>query len=184
MAPDTASFRPGLRSVGLESHAVHTQERVAVRRGSASRPEKPPLHSRLQRGQVPRRPVTAIREGQNDGNPNTEANTTWTPFITTFTPPYPDYTSGANGVTAAYVGTLIQFLGRDKFDFTVTTVPRNLSRDYTRSSDVMRDIVDVRVLQGIHFRFADQAGRNQDLAVAHWVFRHFLHHGRDKDKDK
>jgi hypothetical protein len=51
----------------------------------------------------------------------------------------------------------------------------------------MRDIVDVRVLQGIHFRFADQAGRNQGLAVAHWVFRHFLrpeHHGRDKDKDK
>jgi hypothetical protein len=109
MASDTASFRPGLRSVGPESHAVHAQERVAVPRGSASRPEEPPLHSRLQRGQVPRRPVTAIREGQNDGNPNTEGNATWTPFITTFTPQYPDYTPGANGVTAAYMGTLIQF---------------------------------------------------------------------------
>ena len=131
------------------------------------------------------RPITAIREGDNDGNPHTKGNPTWTPFIAT--PPYPDYTSGANGVTAAYMGTLALFFGTNKFDFTVMTVPGNLTREYTRFSHVLRDVVDVRILQGIHFRFADEAGRNQGLAVAFWVFKNFLrpvHHHGHKHGDK
>jgi hypothetical protein len=118
------------------------------------------------------RPVTAIQEGNADGNPHTTGNSTWTPFLPT--PPYPDYTSGANGVAAAYMATLALFFRTDAFDFTVTTVPGNLARDYTRFSHVLRDIVDVRVYQGIHFRFADEQGRNQGLAVAFWVFTNFL----------
>ncbi len=34
------------------------------------------------------RPSTAIHEGDNDGNPNTVGDPTWTPFLAT--PPYPD----------------------------------------------------------------------------------------------
>src|SRR5262249_45237655 len=37
------------------------------------------------------RPVTAIRAGDTDGNPNTEADVNWTPFITT--PSFPGYAS-------------------------------------------------------------------------------------------
>jgi len=42
------------------------------------------------------RPVTAIQEGDNDGNPRTVGDFSWQPL--TNTPPYPDYTSGANGL--------------------------------------------------------------------------------------
>ncbi len=39
------------------------------------------------------RPITAIQEGDNDGNRKTDGDPTWTPFL--LTPPYPDWTSGA-----------------------------------------------------------------------------------------
>src|SRR5437867_3371908 len=39
------------------------------------------------------RPITAIREGNNDGNPRTDGDATWTPLIVS--PAYPDHTSGA-----------------------------------------------------------------------------------------
>ena len=35
------------------------------------------------------RPVTAIQTADTDGNPNTSADPTWTPLVTT--PPIPDY---------------------------------------------------------------------------------------------
>jgi len=34
------------------------------------------------------------------------------------------------------------------------------------------DVVNVRIYQGIHFRFADVAGREQGTKVADWVFKH------------
>ena len=37
------------------------------------------------------RPLTAIQEGNNDGNPATLGDPAWQPFLNT--PPYPDYTS-------------------------------------------------------------------------------------------
>jgi hypothetical protein len=58
------------------------------------------------------RPITAIREGDSDGNPNTSGDASWTPFISSThvssqTPPYPDYVSGANGLSGA-VTTMLQ----------------------------------------------------------------------------
>ena len=38
------------------------------------------------------RPITAIRAGDTDGNPETLADPTWTPLIAT--PPHPSYSSG------------------------------------------------------------------------------------------
>ncbi len=130
------------------------------------------------------RPITAIQEGENDGNPNTAGDPTWVPFTTT--PAYPDYTSGANGASGSILTTLAQFFGTDKVTFTVTSffgvvapVPPN-AREYHRFSDMADDIVDVRILQGIHFRFADEASRRQGTRVARHVFNHFLRpvHGR------
>ena len=65
------------------------------------------------------RPITAIREGENDGNAKTVGDPTWTPLIDT--PNYPDYTSGANNITAAYMKMLELFFGTDSFDFIITS---------------------------------------------------------------
>jgi hypothetical protein len=121
------------------------------------------------------RPVTAIQEGDDDGNPKTHGDTGWLPLIVT--PPYPDYTSGANNVTGAITRVLKFFFKTDHFTFQVVSnnplaIPN--TRTYHRFSDAARDVVDVRVLQGIHFRFADTAGRKQGRQVAKWGFQHFL----------
>ena len=48
------------------------------------------------------RPITAIHEGDNDGNRRTVGDTEWTPFfpLPSGTPPYPDHPSGYNCVSA------------------------------------------------------------------------------------
>jgi hypothetical protein len=118
------------------------------------------------------RPVTAIREGDNDGNPETAGNPTWTSFFNA--PNYPDYTSGANNVSAATT-TILEHLFGDKFEFTLfSSVAGADPRNYTRFSDVARDVVDARIFMGIHFRFADTTALRQGRHVANWTFSHCL----------
>lgn len=121
------------------------------------------------------RPITAIQFGDFDGNPDTAGDPAWTPYINT--PPYPDYSSGANCLAASILTTLQLFFGTDDFAFSVSSSVAGVTtnpRVYQRFSDAMRDVVDVRIYQGIHFRSADEAGRRQGARVAHWVFQKFL----------
>jgi hypothetical protein len=48
------------------------------------------------------------------------------------------------------------------------------TRTYTRFSDAALEVVDARIYEGIHFRFADTAARRQGLLVANWAFTNFL----------
>lgn len=121
------------------------------------------------------RPYTAIREGETDGNPRTVGDPTWTPFLVT--PPYPDYSSGANNITGAATTILQLFFGTDEFDFSVTSAVAGLTtnpRQYHHFSEAQQDVIDVRILQGIHFRSADEEGRRQGARIAHWAFMKFL----------
>jgi len=122
------------------------------------------------------RPITAIQEGNNDGNPNTVGDPSWLSLITN--PPYPDYTSGANNVSAATLRSLENFFGTDVMTFKVTTTntgPTNVdTRVYSRFSDAATDVVNARIYEGIHFRFADTEARTQGTRVANWAFTNFL----------
>ncbi len=132
------------------------------------------------------RPLTAIREGATDGNPNTIADPEWKPLLNT--PNYPDYTSGANDVTAAATKMLALFFKGDRKTFTLTTnypLATQKTRTYRHFSDAAQDVVDVRVYLGIHFRFADTVARRQGRDVAKWTYKHALRplHGKDDDDD-
>jgi hypothetical protein len=121
------------------------------------------------------RPLEVAREVAAIGNPLTEPDPAWTPLITT--PNYPDYTSGANNLSGAATAMLKNFFGKDKVDFTMTSLtiaaPDNVRR-YSRFSDAASDVVDARIYEGIHFRFADVVARRQGSAIANWVFSHRL----------
>jgi len=128
------------------------------------------------------RPVTAIQEGDDDGNSHTAGDLAWQPLINT--PNYPDYTSGANNVTGAVTRTLELFFGTDRVTFDVTSlVPQAVhkTRSYRRFSAAAQDVVDARVYLGLHFRFADLAARTQGRRVADWTFNHFLLPLDDRD---
>jgi hypothetical protein len=121
------------------------------------------------------RPITAIREGDNDGNPNTVGDPGWTPFLAT--PPYPDHPSGYNCVTSSMMYTAGAFFGEDKMVFSVVRVAPNVpnvTRVYERFTDVIEDTIDARVYQGVHFRAADEQGAGIGKDVAHWLEKHYF----------
>jgi hypothetical protein len=128
------------------------------------------------------RPITAIREGENDGNPQTQGDPNWQPLINT--PNYPEYSSGANNIAGALTRMLELYFGTDHMYFTVVSTNPSAEpnrRTYNRFSDLSWDTVNVRIYQGIHFRTADEVGRMQGRQVADWVFGHVLQpiDGRD-----
>jgi len=130
------------------------------------------------------RPVTAIQEGDNDGNPTTEGDVNWHPFINT--PPYPEFSSGANNVTGSVTRMLKLFFGTDNVTFVVKSnnpAANPPTRTYDRFSDAAADVVEARILQGIHFRTADVIGRKQGRSVAKWVFKHALRPVGNNDDD-
>jgi hypothetical protein len=121
------------------------------------------------------RPVTAIQEGDNDGNPDTVGDETWTPFVNT--PNYPDQSSGANAVTGAMTRALALFFGTDRVTFTFTSnnpLASPNTRTYERFSDAADELVEVRIYHGIHFRFADVDGRKVGKHAANWTFENAL----------
>lgn len=117
------------------------------------------------------RPITAIQEGDNDGNPRTVGDPAWLPFINT--PPYSDHSSGYNCVSGAMMNTAELFLD-DKTDLHITNLGTGVTRDYTRFTDVPSDTIEARILQGIHFRTADVDGARLGKDVARWVNRHYF----------
>jgi hypothetical protein len=93
------------------------------------------------------------------------------------TPPYPEYTSGANNVAGAMTRTLQLFFETDRVTFEITSLAPDAvrkTRTYRRFSDAADDMVEARMLLGIHFRFADVAARTQGRRVADWTFNHYL----------
>jgi hypothetical protein len=121
------------------------------------------------------RPVTAIHQGDNDGNARTQSDPTWQPLINT--PNYPEHSSGANSIAGAVTRTLRLFFGADNLSFTATsTYPLAVqkSRTYSRFSHAAEDVVNARIYLGIHFRTADEDARRQGRQVAKWVFKRFL----------
>ncbi len=133
------------------------------------------------------RPITGIREGESDGNPFTAGDATWTPFIQgphfpagSQNPAYPDYVSGANGLTGAVTGMLRLYFGTNRLRFYVNkATPPTVAictnpRTYQRFSDAAEEVVDARILLGIHFRFADVDARRLGQRVAWWTFSNFL----------
>jgi hypothetical protein len=119
------------------------------------------------------RPITAIQQGDSDGNPRTAGDATWLPQIATFTPPYPEYPSGANSLTGAMTRTLERLFG-DKMTFSVMSAFVNQTKTYYRFSDMADDVVNVRIYQGIHFRTADEVARSHGTRVADLAFSHYL----------
>ena len=105
------------------------------------------------------RPVTAIRNADQDGNPATAADPTWLPLLTT--PTYPSYPGNISCIGAVSAKTLEGIFGRDDVPFSVTWTGTGGNPDITRSFNGFRQLADEaessRILGGIHFRFDHRA---------------------------
>ena len=128
------------------------------------------------------RPITAIRLGDTDGNPNTEGVADWTPLQWTY--PMPDHDSGhaVQGGVAAEI--LKQFFGTDAVAFTAcsTTLPAGSTcddsgavwRSYSSFSQAAAENAVSRIYIGIHFRRAVEEGVEHGRKIAQYAFHRFL----------
>ncbi|HVE64519.1 MAG TPA: vanadium-dependent haloperoxidase [Mycobacteriales bacterium] len=122
------------------------------------------------------RPITAIRAGADDGNAKTAGDPGWTSLVPS--PPYPDHPSGYNCITAALMYTAQGFFGAGKLPFSVTAFigspPAPVTREYTHFRDVVKDVIEARMLLGIHFRTPNEQGADLGRDVARWVQQHYF----------
>jgi hypothetical protein len=120
------------------------------------------------------RPITAIHEGDNDGNRFTVGDPTWAPLQGT--PPYPDHSSGYNCATGAMMHTGRAFFGTNDMSFDVVRLPSapDVKRHYEQFTAVIDDTIEARVLQGLHFRSADVQGARIGRDVARLLSTKFL----------
>jgi hypothetical protein len=104
------------------------------------------------------RPVTAIREGDSDGNDATVGDPTWDSLQNT--PPVSEYPSTQSAFSAAAAVVLARVLGGDQVQFTVTSGKPfdGITRSFTSFSRAARESADSRVYAGIHFRSACEDG--------------------------
>jgi hypothetical protein len=122
------------------------------------------------------RPVTAIREGDLDGNAATDPDAAWTPWLDFFpsgTPAHPEYPSGHSTVSGAAAAILAATFGNDT-SFSVTSDVRSGTRSFPSFSSAVSEIADARVFGGIHFRVSCVRGNTLGQAVAAYVMDHAM----------
>jgi hypothetical protein len=114
------------------------------------------------------RPETAIQAGAIDGNPLTEADASFTPFIPA--PCFPGY--GSAHAAASYAARRVAetFFGDDGTPLVLSNpaVP-DLILYYDSLEEITDDIDDARVYGGIHFRFDQRAGARQGRQIGDWI---------------
>lgn len=121
------------------------------------------------------RPINAIRNADIDGNPATVRDAAWTPFAPT--PPFPDYVSGHTAYTGAFVHILEHVFGTGAVTFTATNLnvpPPEQVRTYLRIRDLGAEMIEARILAGIHFRTADRDGNRLGRQVAQFAISHVV----------
>ena len=128
------------------------------------------------------RPETAIFEGNLDGNPRTDADTTYVPYI--LTPCFPSYPSNHGSASNGAAEILRRAFGEGGHDITMTNpaVP-GVTFHYTRFNQITDDISDARIFGGIHFRFDQEAGADLGRDIWTYVYKHNLRRAKHADDD-
>ncbi|MEM8680483.1 MAG: dockerin type I domain-containing protein, partial [Planctomycetota bacterium] len=146
------------------------------------------------------RPITAIRDGELDGNALTDGDLDWTALgapdggndVVGFTPQFPTYISGHATFGGALFGALQEFYGTDDIAFDVTSNELEILMDnpaleaaygldlddavrtFDSFSEAMAENGRSRVYLGIHFDFDDLVGQEVGQAVATTVASEFV----------
>jgi hypothetical protein len=113
------------------------------------------------------RPVTAIRNGDEDGNASTTADATWEPLLAT--PSHPDYPCGHCMIGALVAHIMAAELGPAPAGGIVVTGAAGSTRRYDTFAQMAAEIADSRVWGGVHFRQGASDGAEAGRRLARHV---------------
>jgi hypothetical protein len=111
------------------------------------------------------RPITAIRNGDADGNDATVGDSTWTPL--NVTPPFPEYDSAHAVVAAASAIVLTHVFG--PVGFTETSTATGVVRTYSSWAHAAAVSTESRIWGGFHFRHSCEDGANSGVAIGQHI---------------
>jgi hypothetical protein len=104
------------------------------------------------------RPITAIRNGDRDSNAATERDSDWTPLIVT--PIQPEYPC-AHCMVASTIATVIRAdVGKEPMPTlsTQSNTLQGVTRHWTRTENVVQEVSNARIYDGVHFRNSTEVG--------------------------
>lgn len=104
------------------------------------------------------RPITAIRNGDIDGNDATERDAAWLPLIDT--PMHPEYPC-AHCIVSASIGAVLQAEIGDgpmpKLSGTSPTLP-GVTHTWSSIADFTQEVASARIYDGVHYRNSTEVG--------------------------
>ncbi len=133
------------------------------------------------------RPVTAIRAGDTDGNPETAPDPAWIGLV--ITPNHPEYPAAHGCFSGASTETLNYLFGTDEVGFSMDSTVAgvvNPVRTYDHLSDALAEVLDARIYGGMHYRNSTRIGANMGKQVSRFTTRHFFrpakHHANETNE--
>ena len=132
------------------------------------------------------RPVTAIRNGGIDGNPDTVPDANWTPLGVT--PNHPEYPAAHGCVSGAIATALKNFFGTPKVTLVVTSTVTNTTHTFTNTKDLETEVEHARIYAGFHYHHSVVQGALLGTKVSDQVSKDFFkrltgHHQEVRDDD-
>jgi hypothetical protein len=119
------------------------------------------------------RPITAIRNGDLDGNDATAGDPGWTPFIDT--PMHPEYPC-AHCIVSGSLGAVLEAeIGSGpvpKLSSVSPTAPGDM-RTWPKVSDFVQEVAVARIYDGVHYRNSTEVGTAMGKKIGELTLRSF-----------
>jgi hypothetical protein len=119
------------------------------------------------------RPITAIRNGDTDGNGATERDPSWTPFIDT--PMHPEYPCAHCIVSASLAAVLRAEIGSGPAP-TLTSASYTAAgavRTWKTLDDFVQEVAVARIYDGVHYRNSTEVGTAMGKQVGELAVKSF-----------
>jgi hypothetical protein len=117
------------------------------------------------------RPVTAIRNGDIDGNPATDREATWQPIADT--PMHPEYPCAHCILSGSVAGVVKAALGTVDIPEIAVTSPTapGVTHRYTSVTAFTDEVANARIWAGFHYRFSTRVGTGMGLRLGEYVVK-------------
>jgi hypothetical protein len=120
------------------------------------------------------RPITAIRNGDIDGNPATDSEATWQPIAST--PMHPEYPCAHCILSGTVAGVVKAALGSTLIPEIAMTSPTapGVTHRFTDMTAYTEEVANARIWSGFHYRFSTRAGTEMGYQIGEYVVKNIM----------
>jgi hypothetical protein len=120
------------------------------------------------------RPITAIRNGDIDGNDATEREATWQPIENT--PMHPEYPCAHCILSGSVSGVIKAVLGTEDIPEIAITSPTapGVTHRWTNLTAFTDEVANARIWAGFHYRFSTRVGTDMGHQIGEYVVKNVM----------